>query len=67
MKKVVIGKSSDKIVLFPIAFYDEMDRSVDERSAVDVLYLAFSKALDSLQNILVSKVGCYGLGCCTNG
>lgn len=67
MKKVVIAKSADKIMLFPIAFYDKMTRSVDEGSAVDVIYLAFSKALDSLQNILVSKVGCHGLDCWTNG
>lgn len=67
MKKVVIAKSADKIMLFPIAFYDEMTRSVDEGSAVDVIYLAFSKTLDSLQNILVSKVGCHGLDCWTNG
>lgn len=67
MKKVVSGKSADEIMLFPIAFYDGMTRSVDEGSTVDVIYLAFGKALDSVQNVLVSKVGCYGLDCWTNG
>lgn len=65
MKKAVLGKSADKIMLFLIAFYDEMTRPVDGGSAVDVFYLVFSKALDSLQN-LVSDVECYGLGCWTN-
>lgn len=67
MKKVVTGKSVDEIMLFPIVFYDEMNRSVDERNAVDVIYLAFSKALENLRNILLSKVQCYGLHCWTNG
>lgn len=38
MKKV-IGKSADKIVLFPIAFCDDMTSSVAEGSAVDIIYL----------------------------
>lgn len=66
MKKV-IGNSAEKIVLFPIAFCDDMTSSVDEGSAVDLIYLAFSKALDSFQNILLPTVGCYGLDCWTNG
>lgn len=66
MKKTVLGKSADKIVLFLIACCDEMTRPVDGGSAVDVFYLVFSKALDSLQNLLVSDVECYGLGCWTN-
>lgn len=66
VKKVVLGKSADKIMLFLIAFYDEMTRPVDGGSAVDVFYLVFSMALDSLQNLLVSNVECYGLGCWTS-
>ena len=54
-------------MLFPIAFYDEITKSVDEESAMDATYLVFGKALDSLQNVLISKVGCYGLDCWSNG
>ncbi|GAB0187927.1 cAMP-dependent protein kinase inhibitor alpha [Grus japonensis] len=43
-------------------FYNEMTGPVDERRAVDIVYLDFSKALDPVSyKILVEKLFLYGL------
>ena len=45
-----------------ISFYDKVTRLVDEGKAVDVVYLNFSKAFDTvLHNILMEKLASHGL------
>ena len=49
-----------------ISFYDKMTRLVDEGQAVDVVYLDFSKAFDTVpHNIIVEKLAAHGLDGCT--
>ncbi|KAK4813862.1 hypothetical protein QYF61_001960 [Mycteria americana] len=49
-----------------ISFYDQVTCLVDEGKAVDVIYLDFSKAFDTVShNILLEKLAAHGLGRCT--
>uniref|UniRef100_A0A8B9C754 Reverse transcriptase domain-containing protein n=1 Tax=Anser brachyrhynchus TaxID=132585 RepID=A0A8B9C754_9AVES len=48
-----------------ISFYDQVTRLVDEGKAVDVIYLDFSKAFDTVShNILLKKLAARGLDWC---
>jgi len=48
-----------------ISFYDQVTRLVDEGKAVDVIYLDFSKAFDSVpDSILLEKLAARGLDGC---
>ena len=49
-----------------ISFYDKVTRLVDEGQAVNVVYLDFSKAFDTvLHNILMEKLAAHGPDGCT--
>ena len=49
-----------------ISFYEKVTCLVDEGQAVDVVYLDFSKAFDTVpHNILVEKLSAHGLDGCT--
>jgi len=49
-----------------ISFYDQVSCLVDEGKAVDVIYLDFSKAFDTLpHSILLEKLAAHGLDGCT--
>ncbi|GAB0179428.1 mitochondrial enolase superfamily member 1 [Grus japonensis] len=49
-----------------ISFYDKVTHLVEEGKAVDVVYLAFSKAFDTISySILLEKLAAHGLDGCT--
>ncbi|KAK4806896.1 hypothetical protein QYF61_012628 [Mycteria americana] len=49
-----------------ISFYDKVTRLVDEGKAVDVVYLDFTKAFDTVSHsILLEKMAVHGLDGCT--
>jgi len=49
-----------------ISFYDQVTCLVDEGKAVDVIYLDFSKAFDTVShNLLLEKRVAHGLDGCT--
>jgi len=49
-----------------ISFYDQVTRPVDEGKAVDVSYLGFGKAFETVSHsILLEKLAAHGLDGCT--
>jgi len=49
-----------------ISFYDQVTHLVDEGKVVDVIYLDFSKAFDTVSHsVLLEKLAAHGLDMCT--
>jgi len=49
-----------------ISFYDQVTHLVDEQKAVDVIYLDFIKAFNTVSHsIFLKKLAAYGLDGCT--
>lgn len=47
----------------PIAFYNEVTDVEDKEGGLDVVYLAFSEAFDTISHsLLITKLVRYGLG-----
>jgi len=56
------GFMKGRASLTNLIFYDQMTRLVDEGKAVDVIYLDFSKAFDTVPySILLEKPAAHGL------